>query len=116
MTAIRFFTDEDVYGAIAPGLRQMGVDALSTPEAGRLGCFDEDQLAWAANEGRVIVTFNVGDFVAYHCDWLSNARHHAGIVVSAQRPIGDVLRRLTNLARTIDTEAMKDRLEFLSDW
>jgi hypothetical protein len=35
MNRIRFFTDEDVYGAIALRLRAGGFDAISTPEAGR---------------------------------------------------------------------------------
>jgi uncharacterized protein DUF5615 len=116
MTAIRFFTDEDVYGSIAPALRKMGVDATSTPEAGRLGSLDEDQLAWAASAGRVLVTFNVGDFAAHHAAWMRADKHHAGIIVSSQLAIGDVLRRLGHVATTLDADAMKDRLEFLSDW
>jgi hypothetical protein len=36
MSAIRFFTDEDVYGTVAGALRRAGFDAISTPEAGRL--------------------------------------------------------------------------------
>jgi hypothetical protein len=43
-------------------------------------------------------------------------RHHAGIVVSSQRPIGDMLRRLLRLANTLNATAMQDRLEFLGDW
>jgi uncharacterized protein DUF5615 len=116
MTAIRIFTDEDMYGAIAAALRKMGFDATSTPEAGRLGALDEDQLAWAAGEGRVLVTFNVGDFAAHHADWLRSGKHHAGIIVSSQLAIGDVLRRLVHLASVHDADVMKDRLEFLSDW
>lgn len=116
MTAIRFFTDEDMYGAIAPALRNVGFDAISTPEAGRLGALDEDQLAWASAAGRVMVTFNVGDFAAHHADWLNSGKHHAGIIVSTQLGIGDVLRRLVRVANALDADAMKDRLEFLSDW
>ena len=37
MARIRFFTDEDVYGAIAPSLRRSGFDAISTPESGAIG-------------------------------------------------------------------------------
>jgi len=59
MSAPRFFTDEDVYSGVAVGLRKAGLDAISTPEAGRLGESDESQLAWAAQERRVLVTFNV---------------------------------------------------------
>ncbi len=116
MASIRFFTDEDVYGSIAPALRRSGFDAMSTPEASRLCESDESQLLWAANQGRVLVTFNVAHFTGMHAAWLRGGRHHTGIVVSIQRPIGDLLRRLLHLGNTLDADATRDRLEFLSDW
>lgn len=116
MTQVRLFTDEDVYGATAIALRRAGLDAVSTPEAGRLGESDESQLKWASVEGRVLVTFNVAHFANLHDRSLKLGRQHAGIIVSAQRPIGDLLQRLLKLAGTLDGEAMRDRLEFLSDW
>jgi hypothetical protein len=51
MTAIRFFTDEDIHGAVAQALRRAGLDAISTPDAQRIGSTDEDQLLWASAEG-----------------------------------------------------------------
>lgn len=48
MTAIRFFTDEDIHGAVAQALRRVGLDTVSTPEVQRIGSTDEDQLLWAA--------------------------------------------------------------------
>ncbi|MEW5941162.1 MAG: DUF5615 family PIN-like protein [Chloroflexota bacterium] len=116
MSAIRFFTDEDVYGAVAPALRRAGIDALSTAEAGRGGESDESQLDWASNENRALFTFNVGHFAKLHANHMAEGRHHAGIIVSSQRPIGDVIRRLLHLASALDAESMPDRLEFLSDW
>ncbi len=44
MASIRFFTDEDVYGAVAAQLRNAGFDAVSTPDADRLGVSDASQL------------------------------------------------------------------------
>lgn len=44
MAAIRFFTDEDIYGAVATALRHLGIDAVSTPESGRRGESDVSQL------------------------------------------------------------------------
>ena len=35
MSRARFYTDEDVHGAVAVQLRSQGFDAVSTPEAGR---------------------------------------------------------------------------------
>jgi hypothetical protein len=116
MAVLAFLTDEDVYGAVAPALRGGGLDAVSTPETGRLGQSDESQLAFAADEGRVLVTFNVAHFAALHSLWLNQDRHHAGIVVSRQRSIGDVVRRLINIANSLDADQMQDRLEYLGDW
>ena len=116
MAEVKFFTDEDVYGAIAAALRKAGCDAVSTPETSRLGETDESQLQWATDQQRILVTFNVAHFASLHTQWIKQDRHHAGIVVSAHRSIGDVLRRLLHLAGTLDADAMRDRLEFLGDW
>lgn len=70
----------------------------------------------AAAAGRVLLTFNVAHFAALHAAWLAQGRHHAGIIVSLQRPLGDLLRRLRHLANTLDADALRDRLEYLSDW
>jgi Domain of unknown function (DUF5615) len=101
MTSIRFFTDEDVYGAAAVQLRAVGFDAVSTPDMNRLGELDEPQLEWATQEHRVLVTFNVGHVAQLHYQWMANLRHHAGLIVSRQRSIGEVMRRLLHLARTL---------------
>lgn len=116
MSPPRFYTDEDVYSAVAPTLRHAGLDAVSTPEADRLGESDESQLDWAAAEGRVLVSFNIADFARLHASWLTQGRHHAGVVVSSQRPVGDTIRRLLHLAGATDDQSLRDRIEFLGDW
>ncbi len=116
MSQIRIFTDEDIYGATAPALRQVGIDAISTPEAGRIGQSDESQLEWAGDEGRALMSFNVAHFAHLHWVWIQGRRHHAGIIVSSQQPIGEFLGRLQRLAKKLDADAMRDRLEFLGDW
>ena len=116
MTHPSFFTDEDMFGDLAPQLRLAGLRATSTPEANRLGESDQAQLEWAAQNGFAIVTFNVKDFARLHVTWMKAGLHHAGVVLSRQRPIGDVLRRLTHLASRLDARTMVDRLEYLSNW
>jgi hypothetical protein len=116
MSAIRLFMDEDVFGAVAPVLRRAGIDTLSTTDVDRSGESDESQLDWASSENRALFTFNVGHFAELHALRIVEGRHHAGIIVSSQRPIGDVIRRLLHLATALDAESMRDRLEFLSDW
>jgi hypothetical protein len=116
MSQLRMFTDEDMQGTLAAQLRAAGVDAISTPEANRLGESDPSQLLWAAQQGRTLATYNVTDFARIHYEWMTRGLHHAGIVVSRQRAIGDGLRRLLHLARTLSAEEMHDRLEYLSNW
>jgi len=43
---------------------------------------DEDLWGFAAAEGYVLVTENVGDFSLLHARWLAEGRPHAGIVYS----------------------------------
>lgn len=56
--AIRFYFDEHIATLVTIGLRQRGVDVLTADEAGRSGIPDPDQLAFAAAEERVMVTFD----------------------------------------------------------
>jgi hypothetical protein len=116
MSQIRLFTDEDMQGAVAVQLRAAGFDAIATPEAHRRAESDTCQLLWAAREGRTLATYNVSDFARIHHEWMKQGRHHLGIVVSRQRSIGDVLRRIFHLVRTVSAEEMQDRLEYLSNW
>jgi hypothetical protein len=52
MNSIRLFTDEDMPGALAGQLRAAGWDALSTPEANRLGERDPD--SWPGLPRKVV--------------------------------------------------------------
>lgn len=116
MNALRLFTDEDVFGEVAKQLRLKGLDAVSTPEALRLGESDESQLEWAAQQGRIIATFNVGDFARLHYEWMNRRLHHAGVLVSKSRSIGAVVRRVCNLAAKLSQDDMQNRLEYLTNW
>ena len=79
----------------------------STPEVAAAGNPTNLQFEWASAEGRVLVTFNVAHFAELHANWVRQGRHHAGIIVSSQRPIGDMVRRLLHLSSTLDAESMR---------
>ncbi len=55
---MKFYLDEHIPKGVVEGLRRRGVDLLTVQEAGRSGDSDEKQLAFAAREGRVLVTFD----------------------------------------------------------
>lgn len=103
--SLAYFLDEDISYRVAEGLRRLGIDAISVHELGRanLRVPDQDHLAYAAGEGRVLVTYNRADFQALDNSWREQARTHAGIVwcseVSIPRhAIGRLVRALQAMA------------------
>ena len=53
---MKFHADENVPQAVALGLRRRGFDVSTTVETGLRGADDEQQLAHALAESRVIIT------------------------------------------------------------
>jgi len=74
---IRFHLDENVDPDVGLALRRRGIDVTMTREMGLLGLSDEAQLAFARNEGRVIVTHDA-DFLRL----ASQSSDHWGIAYS----------------------------------
>ena len=53
---IRFHLDENSSKAIAVGLRHHGIEVTTTPEVGLIGATDEEQVAHARLQSRIIFT------------------------------------------------------------
>jgi len=116
---IRFYFDEDAMDAdLIHALRIRGVDVTSALEQGMIRYPDSDHLEFATSQGRVLYSFNVGDFQRLHYEALTQGKHHAGIVLGQQQKysLGEQMRRLLNIAARISAEAMKDNLVYLSAW
>ena len=77
---IRFHLDENISQAIANGLRRRGIDVTTTPQESLIGKSDEEQLAFAVSQKRVIFTQDT-DFLRLHQQSVS----HYGIVYCQQR-------------------------------
>ena len=107
---IRYHLDESVRAAIAVGLRSHGVDVSTTVEAALLGAADEDHLAYALAEGRVIVTHH-DDFLALAASGIE----HSGICYCHQQrhSIGKLLRVLLVVHESCTREEMRGHVEFL---
>ncbi len=64
---IALYTDEMISPKVADALRQRGYDAVSCHAAGRANrrISDDEQLAYAAEQGRAILTDNAVDYIAW---------------------------------------------------
>ena len=91
---IKLYLDEDAQRTdLIQALRPRQIDVVTVSEVHLLGQSDDAQLRYAAEQGRVIFTFNRGDFFHLHTEWLNNDQHHSGIVVSDQVGTGVAMRR-----------------------
>jgi Domain of unknown function (DUF5615) len=116
---IRLYLDEDtVSAALIRALQNADLDVLTVAEADRLGMSDAAQLRWAAECGRVLYSFNVGDFCRLHRDFLAQGENHAGIILAAQRQysIGQQVRGLLKIAAEQTTESINNQILFLSSY
>ncbi len=116
---IKLYLDEDAMDRdLAEALRQRGVDVLTALEADMIERPDLEHLEFAASQQRVLYSFNVGDFAALHHDFLTNGKHHAGIVLARQQRfgLGEQMRRLLRLIATRTDKEMQDKIEFLGSW
>jgi predicted nuclease of predicted toxin-antitoxin system len=113
---IKLYLDEDVHPDLAEAIRQKGFDCQSAAEAGRLGTTDEEQLGYAATQGRCLFSFNVADFAVLAKEWAGAGRHHAGILVTAQvsrKGLGELLNRLLKVLNNTAADEMADVFRYL---
>lgn len=110
---IHLYLDEDVHESLLPALRQQGYDALNVRQANRRGLSDAEQLAYAAEQGQTLFSFNAADYIALHLDYLQTGRSHAGILVAQQMPIGETLRRLLYFLNSMTQDEVCNQLYWL---
>lgn len=111
------YIDEDAMDDdLVQALRLRGVDVQTALEAGLVGRPDEEHIAHAAEAGRILYTFNVGDFMHLHGEYVTAGRAHAGIVFGDQQrfSVGEQMRRLLRVIALRSAEEMRDGYEFLS--
>ena len=78
--AIAFYCDEDVPVLVARIARGLGVDIVHTEELGRKGSTDEEQMQFAAQEGRILLTRNCKDFRPFSTSFAERGLPHAGVL------------------------------------
>ena len=94
---MRLYLDENVPVILAPLLSAHGIDCLTARQSGNLGLSDEEQLIFTADEQRVLFTFNCRDFLSLAKHWHVIGRIHAGIILSKEFPLSELVRRFRHL-------------------
>ena len=91
---VKLFLDEDVHSGLAHAMRKRGYDVVHAQELDLKGRFDSEQLLFAVQQERCLLSFNVKDFVILHNQYVENQKEHWGIIVSKQLPLSETMSRL----------------------
>lgn len=87
---MRFYLDETESQRVAARARQFGLDVTCSHERQQDGRLDDLQLAYAAGEGRAVVTRNYSDFHNFTAQFQAQAWPHAGVLfLSSSLPSED---------------------------
>jgi predicted nuclease of predicted toxin-antitoxin system len=107
---IRFHLDENVSNSIADSLRRRGIDVTTTPQEGLISAPDDEQLAFAISQERVIFTQDA-DFLRLN----QAGATHTGIAFCRKntRSIGEIVSGLVLIWECLEPEEMPDRIEFI---
>jgi predicted nuclease of predicted toxin-antitoxin system len=108
--------DESLHGHIVRGLRRYepGIDLVLVEEAGLRGSTDPDVLAWAATEGRVVVTQDENTMIGYAYDRVKAGLPMPGVVVRGKGvSIGQAIDDLLIIASCGTVEDFKDQVKHL---
>lgn len=108
-SVIRFHLDEHLGNNLARALRRAGIDITTTVEAGLLTRPDEEQLAFALREQRILVTHDQ-DFLRL----AAQGTPHAGIAFCLQaRTLSQIIEGLMLIHGVYSAEEMFDQVEFI---
>ena len=116
MSSARLHLDADTSNrALHDALLKRGHDVTRTPNDWMpLDATDETQLLRATANGRLIFTFNIGDFQAL----ASLYPQHAGIVLAAQRSwtLSALIAALDRMLTETSAEEWTGQLRWLNHW
>jgi predicted nuclease of predicted toxin-antitoxin system len=114
---VRLATDADFNGRIVRGLRrkQPSLDILRAQDAGMRTAADPDILAWAAAEGRVLLTHDQETMIGFAYDRVRAGQPMAGlfVVLEQQGAIGRTIDNILVIDACSTTEEWADQVVFL---
>ena len=81
MSIPRFLLDEHVWGGLVEVGQEVGADVLLVQSRLPSGTDDEEVLAFAASQRRILLTSNAQDFAPLVVEWFLAEREHWGVII-----------------------------------
>jgi predicted nuclease of predicted toxin-antitoxin system len=110
---IRLYLDEDVNVLVADLLNARGFDALSVRDAGQLQASDAEQLVYAVNHQRALVTHNRGDFEELIQTYFDTDQKHYGVILAVRRSPQELAQRLLAILNQVTADEMESQVRYI---
>lgn len=115
---MRFLIDEDMFTCLKFLLDAWGHDADAVClNRNLVASPDHLILHWAADEQRVVITFNTGDYETLHEQHRMQSRNHAGIIVCRKldgyRNFHLIVRWMENLLDSVQPHEFSNSIHYL---
>ncbi len=115
---MKLYLDEDISPKVSEILRKKGTDAVSAHETGMLEASDDEQLSFAAADGRTMVTRNRDDFITLTVQFFNDLKPHRGLIIVPHTIPGSEFSKLAALLVRFSTNYPQGlepyTIEFLS--
>lgn len=117
MSIPRFLLDEHVWGGLVQVGKELGTDVRLVQTELLAGADDEDVLAFAAGQGRILLTSNAQDFAPLVATWFLAEREHWGIIIVPGQTDRSLLSRaLRNIVQQYTAESFKNTYRFIQEF
>jgi hypothetical protein len=112
--SLRLYMDHHVQFAITEGLRNRGIDVLTTQQDNTARLDDESLLARATVLDRVLVSED-RDLIIIANRWLQSGREFSGLIYAHQLivTIGRAVHDLELMAKILEPEDMLNHIQYL---
>ncbi len=113
---MKYYLDEDLPYRAAAEARASNIDAISAHEVGNTGAPDDVQLAFAASQGRVMVTRNAADYIPLTEQFAAEGRPHCGLLLVPPSLRGDQHWRIGHAIVAYDRAHQNEIPPYTVDW
>lgn len=110
---VEIYVDEDVDVLVAGLLSAYGFVAITARDAGQLQKSDAEQLAYAASQGKALLTHNRADFEALAQAYAAVGKAHYGIILAVRRPPQEIVGRLLILLNQVTGDEMQNQVRYI---
>ena len=110
---IELYLDEDVHVLVADLIQARGFQAITTRDAGQLQNSDPQQLAYAVNQQKTLITHNRVDFEQLAQEYFNQDKKHYGIILAVRHSPQEIARRLLIILNNVTADEMENQVRYI---